>query len=189
MRTKLIIGTILLISLGLIGQSAIKQTKALNESKIKNQELQQRQTELEAETAEKERIIKDQKNTIDGLNTNRDELLKQKAELNRQLSARNTAVKAVSSPVVAKVAQSGGCEQYRALVAQYNWNVDTALSVMKAESGCNPNAVSPTADHGLMQLHNRPVYDPAQNIQIAYTMWASRGWQPWSVCVAKLNCI
>lgn len=62
----------------------------------------------------------------------------------------------------------GSCEDYRGLVSQYSWNADTALLVMSLESGCDPNAVSPTNDHGLFQLNGQPVYDPAQNIAIAY---------------------
>lgn len=81
-----------------------------------------------------------------------------------------------------------GVERYRALIAQYNWPVDTALAIMQAESGGNPNAVSPTNDYGLMQIHDGlqtygpQIFDPAFNIAIAYNVkYRSRGFRPWSV--------
>lgn len=82
---------------------------------------------------------------------------------------------------------SGNCEQYRPLVAQYNWNVDVALAVMKAESNCNPNAIhvnsNGSVDHGLFQLNNINVTDPAQNIAIAYNQkYVPSHWSPWVVC-------
>jgi hypothetical protein len=66
-----------------------------------------------------------------------------------------------------------GCENYRPLIEQYDWPVEGAMRTMKAESECDPNAVSPTDDHGLFQLHGRPVYDPAENIAIAYGMYVN----------------
>lgn len=69
------------------------------------------------------------------------------------------------------VNQPAECEKYRPLVARHNWPVDIAMLAMKLESGCDPNIVSPTNDHGLMGLHDRPVYDPAQNIKIAYDLY------------------
>lgn len=86
--------------------------------------------------------------------------------------------------VVAKV----GCEAYRELVAQYDWDVNVAVAVMRAESGCNPSAISPVNydglhDHGLFQLHGIDVYDPAENIRIAYTQkYLKGGWTHWTVC-------
>ena len=48
------------------------------------------------------------------------------------------------------VKATGGCEQYRDMVSQYDWDINTALFVMSKESGCNPNAISRTNDHGLL---------------------------------------
>lgn len=106
-----------------------------------------------------------------------------------------TEPEAVSQPEAAKVAtpapQTQGCEQYRPLVQQYAWDSRIALAVMQAESGCNPNATSPTADRGLMQVNavhiakvdgdlNR-LYDPVTNIRVAYSVYLSQGWQAWTV--------
>jgi len=78
---------------------------------------------------------------------------------------------------------TGACESYRGLVSKYNWPVDTVLAIMKAESGCNPNAVSPTDDHGLMQLHGIRIYDPAKNIRYAYyNKYMQGGFSHWVVC-------
>ena len=86
----------------------------------------------------------------------------------------------------------GNCEVYRGLVSQYSWNVETALRVMQAESGCNPNALSVTSDRGLMQInwvHSAKVggnldvlYDPATNIRVAYQVYQGASWSAWSVC-------
>ena len=83
-----------------------------------------------------------------------------------------------------------GCEQYRSEVAKYNWPVNTVLRIMKAESRCNPNAVSPTNDHGLMQLHGIPIYDPAKNIAYAYNeKYMKGGFSHWTVCTNGIvNC-
>lgn len=97
-----------------------------------------------------------------------------------------------------------GCENYRQLISQYDWNVDVALNVMRAESGCNPNAkgdnrviggiYAPSC--GLFQirtLQGRPtceqLQDPATNLEWAFKLYRSSGWKPWSVCnTGKVSC-
>jgi hypothetical protein len=89
---------------------------------------------------------------------------------------------------------SGNCESYRALVQKYfGQYTASAMTTMSHESGCNPNAISPTNDHGLFQLNNQPVYDPEANIRIAYAKFVSprRGtspnWSAWyAVCTPDL---
>lgn len=90
-----------------------------------------------------------------------------------------------------------GCENYRELVSLYTWNVDVALKVMRAESGCNPNAIGDNRviggiyapSCGLFQirtLKGRPtceqLQNPTTNIDWAWKLYQSSGWQPWSVC-------
>lgn len=105
----------------------------------------------------------------------------------------NVRVAGVQTKVSAPAPATGDVEQYRSLVAQYDWNVDQALLVMGKESGGNKTAVSSTDDHGLMQIHNglanygQAIYDPATNIKVAYGIWKGRGhgrgWTAWySVC-------
>lgn len=86
--------------------------------------------------------------------------------------------------------QRTGCETYRPLLEQYNWDVKTAIAVMQAESGCNPTILSPTADRGLMQINAvhadmvngnlNALFDPATNIQVANRVYLSQGWKGWS---------
>lgn len=79
------------------------------------------------------------------------------------------------------------CATYEPLVAQYNWNVRVAMAIMRAESGCNPYAISNAAlnydgisDFGLFQIHGQDVLEPAQNIAIAYQKYQRQGWYAWS---------
>ncbi len=97
-------------------------------------------------------------------------------------------------PVVSKKIEED-VEKWRPLVEKYfpENQVDNALKIMACESKGNPNAISRTNDHGLMQIHKglqiygTRIYDPEFNIQIAYNNYYSkRGWQPWS-CKRKLG--
>lgn len=82
-----------------------------------------------------------------------------------------------------------GCEQYRSIVNKYDWNSNVAMAVMKAESGCNPNAANYSDHHGqcvgsfgLMQLacfHTENPKNPSENIRVAYQIYSRQGWQPW----------
>lgn len=92
-----------------------------------------------------------------------------------------------------------GCEQYVSLVSQYEWNVNVALQVAKAESGCNTFAVGdkhiPPVSCGLFQVRTLPgrpsceqLQDPATNVAFAYQLYVKNGWQPWSVCRTKVAC-
>lgn len=82
------------------------------------------------------------------------------------------------------------------LVSEY-WtgaDFDRAMSIMACESGGDPNAVSPTNDHGLFQHNARYApprfeavgytwsdrYDPEANIAAAHWLWERDGWQPWT---------
>ena len=83
------------------------------------------------------------------------------------------------------VKPTNGCQTYRQLVEQYDWNARIMLAVMQAESGCNPNAISPVnydgvRDYGLMQLHGQYILEPSQNVAAAYRLWKVQGYQAWS---------
>ena len=98
------------------------------------------------------------------------------------------------TPVAQAVAYtpvSVGVEQWRSLVASIfpADTVDAVLRVMRCESGGNPNAVSPTNDHGLMQINavnfgrfgGRSPYDPQANLEVAYAMsGGGYSWGAWS---------
>lgn len=104
---------------------------------------------------------------------------------------------------VAQVSHPIGCENYRHLISQYDWNVDTFLQIAHAESGCNPSAVGDNRviggiyapSCGLFQvrtLSSRPpceeLKDPATNIAWAYRIYQGQGLGAWSVCKTVVNC-
>ena len=68
---------------------------------------------------------------------------------------------------------------------------DRAVKIAKCESGLNPKAVSPTNDHGLMQINKSvhkvdgDIYDVDTNLQFARKLYDERGWKPW-VCNTKI---
>lgn len=97
-----------------------------------------------------------------------------------------------------------GCENYRQLISQYDWNQETALQIANAESGCNPQAVGDQFEIagiyapscGLFQvrtLSSRPsceaLKDPATNIAWAYRIYQGQGYGAWSVCSYKVSCM
>lgn len=74
-----------------------------------------------------------------------------------------------------------GVERWRSMVAVYtDWNVDLMLRIMGCESGGDPNNKNRSSSaSGLFQILGGP-FDPAANIAVAHSMWATRGTQPWT---------
>lgn len=152
----------------------------------KDQTIQQKDTELQQKQKENEQLQADLQAKL-----KRQEDEKIAAERTRQASV------AVSAGG-ATYAGSGNCESYRGLVSQYNWNVSVAMKVMQAESSCNASAHNTTDNHGVcmgsfglfqISCHSGAVYDPAENVAIAYAKYQARGWQPWGVCTSgKVAC-
>lgn len=117
------------------------------------------------------------------------------APINPEPSAEPTSTPAPKPPVTAQKApiNTKGVEQWRELVERYSWPVEEALAVMKAESGGNPGAISPTNDHGLYQINWRwqaprvlkaggslqSLYEPEFNVKMAYAIYSEQGWCPW----------
>lgn len=109
---------------------------------------------------------------------------KQNDQLKKQLQAKAK----IKAKVAYFVAHTSQCAKYRPIVAQYKWDVNVAMAIMKAESNCR--AVTPDnsainfdgkPDYGLMQLHAIPVVDPVANISIAYhNKYLTQGWGAWS---------
>lgn len=140
--------------------------------KTKSEELQLKNTQLEQErqkAADQQKQIDDQK---------------------KALQAKATA-KAAAQLVAYK---TPNCASYQGLVAQYDWDVHTAMAIMQAESGCR--AITPSnaainydgvSDFGLFQLHGIDITDPAQNVAYAYyhkylpavATWGN-GFHPWN---------
>lgn len=86
-----------------------------------------------------------------------------------------------------------GCENYRSAVSQYDWDTDTMMRIMSAESGCNPtnhnyqdNHGSCMGSYGLFQIgcvHGYSVAhleNPSNNIAAAYQIWQSSGYSAWT---------
>lgn len=183
---KFLITALLAIALALPVSMALKhKSNLLNIEKSRTNQLQlQLKTEQE-QLQIKEREKVDQQKKID----------EQQQKLNeqaKQLQSKREATKKLAQAPKAPVAVSGGgnCESYRSLLADYNWDVRTAMAVMRAESGCNSSAVSHTCDSGLMQIncvHRAKVggnlellKDPATNIRVAYAIYSGAGgWSPW----------
>lgn len=195
MRNKIIIGlTLLMISIiGSVVRSNVSQAKTINSNKVEILKLNDEKWKLENETTNRAKEIDSSKQTIDQINQQLKDSQLKIDQLNKQLSAKNAteaANKAVSAVVSAKVVYPAGCEIYRPLVAQYGWNVESAMAVMKAESGCNPMAANLTDSHatckgsfGLFQIacFDGQVFDPVQNVAIAWRKYVASGWRPWSV--------
>lgn len=89
-----------------------------------------------------------------------------------------------------------GCDLYRAEVEKYDWDPDTMMRIMKAESGCNPEALNDnpaTGDYsvGLLQINlyggnaaHRPPEEelliPKNNIAFAYELFKNGGYHHWT---------
>lgn len=89
--------------------------------------------------------------------------------------------------------ETNPCGYFRPLVEKYfGESTNAAMLTMQKESGCNPNAVGPTDDHGLFQLHSQPIYDPETNIAVAYQKYVharrgSHNFSAWyAVCTPDL---
>lgn len=155
------------------------QKKSSELEKLKIQTEEQRKKD----EAEKQRIQQENEQLKKDLQAKRERQAEEKRLAAAQVTSRPAAV-----------AVSGGCESYRPLVQKYFGSATpAAMIVMQKESGCNPNAVSPTNDHGLFQLNGQPVYDPESNIRIAHAKFVSprRGtnpnWSAWyAVCTPNL---
>jgi hypothetical protein len=155
-------------------------------------------------TADTVQGIRDELNSLrkdiqDQFNATGQKLLEQDKKIEGVKQSKVEAKKAITLLQNKRPAVSGVCEQYRPLVAQYQWNVEVALAVMKAESGCNPNAANWNDSHagcrgsfGLFQIacFDGQVYDPAKNVAIAFRKYQARKWQPWGVCTRGIvRCI
>lgn len=99
-----------------------------------------------------------------------------------------TEQKTLATPAAVAIPQTQvpqGCAAYVPLLQKYDWDYHVMAAVMQAESNCNSNAASPPNydglhDYGLMQLHGQEIYDPADNIAHAYTIWQRQGYKAWS---------
>lgn len=96
---------------------------------------------------------------------------------------------------VVRKSRTTGCESYRPLLEKYDWNVNTAMAVMQAESGCRVNAYNGansngSNDAGLFQINSIHVqsglisdqarFEPSANVKAAFAIYLGSGWSAWS---------
>lgn len=91
----------------------------------------------------------------------------------------------------------GSCEQYRSLMASYDWDVSTAMRICEAESSGNVRAANWNDDHGeckgsfsLMQTacfwysefgySLSQKYDPEVHMDVAHKVYQRNGWGSWT---------
>lgn len=197
----LIVGIIVIAGLYGVHQIEKKEEKLqlrqieLKDTRIELRKLNKEYRELEQNNDTNEKKLKQ-------LRERKKELEKQvKAKKRRERIARENATRTAQAHATEQVANttapnvSTSCEAYRGLLSQYDWNVDIAMFVMEKESGCDPNAVGPTNDHGLFQLNGVPIYNAAENIAYAYhnkyvnsRVGSPRNWSSWyAVCTPGNN--
>ena len=83
----------------------------------------------------------------------------------------------------------------RALLSEFDWNIDYAYKVMICESEGNPTKINWKDNHkvckgsfGLFQLScdkgtKEELLDPETNVKIAYEVWQKNGWKKdWVNC-------
>ncbi|KKL04839.1 hypothetical protein LCGC14_2612080, partial [marine sediment metagenome] len=78
------------------------------------------------------------------------------------------------------------------IVCAHPWDCDTAMRVVKCETGgtFDPTVVGNDRERGCLQIHpvhwDKPqcdpefLFDPAYNAACAYSIWEDSGWGPWS---------
>lgn len=170
------------------------KNKAIESRQSTQKELEASQQQTEAAEA-REATEKAEKERLQGELQSR---ANQRAEAARVAAAEaSKRVAAIRAPATQPQHRAGGnlagCESMRPLVAQYDWQVDTMMRIMKAESGCNPgnhnfadNHRSCLGSYGLFQIgcvHGLSVAamsDPAQNVAAAYRIFKSQGYGAWT---------
>lgn len=81
---------------------------------------------------------------------------------------------------------------YEQLICAYAWDCNKAIHIMECESTHNPRAYA-ASNYGLFQVNAIHIdmtpnhslddlYVPEINVDIAFRLYQSRGWQPWIVC-------
>ena len=181
------------------------QIKKLNEqSKTKKEEIKKiiaekkAEEERKAKEAEQARIAAEEEVRLqaEAQEAQRQaEIAAQEAEQARQVQQQVAQQAAPVTAPTPSYGTPGNCDSYRSLVAQYDWNVDTMMYAMYAESSCNPNAIGDdyviagvyAPSCGLLQvrtLAGRPscsaLQDPATNIAASYNIWLSQGYNAWT---------
>jgi len=196
----LTVGLCLLIGIPL-GVTLRERGLQLKEDMNHRRELQGNIERVQLELNDAATQIETKGESLQKLEAEKQRLEQEKAELEKKLEA-----KAKQKVVVARAqaaTQSGvstpavaDCEQYRSIISAHfpASQVENAMRVMRAESGCRNTAENATDNHkvclgsrGLFQIGcvSTPFYaqmfEAEANIRQAAAMYKTRGWQPWSV--------
>lgn len=106
---------------------------------------------------------------------------------------------------VIKTSVPAVCNTYRAEVEKYDWDIETAMKIMKLESGCSPTNHNYNDNHknyktgeticrgsyGLFQVgcihyQGEDINDWKKNIEIAYRVYQGSSWNAWTT-YGKIN--
>jgi cell division protein FtsB len=175
---------IILLALTLLVSTALSHNQ--KESQLK----QIRQLE-EQQTRDSQQIEKEHQEKL--------KLEQEKEQLKKQLETKKQK-ETMLAQVKPRYSNSGNCETYRNLIAQYSWNVNTMIAICNAESGGDPNKANTTDNHGVcmgsyglfqISCHQGIVLDPTANVAAAWGKYTGAqnnprtnywGYWPWSVC-------
>lgn len=186
---KLFVGLIVTLLLTIPVATALKnRTNQFEIERSKNNQLQIEIKKRDSDLEKTKQELQQQSDEADKLKQKNEKLEK---DLQAKLKRKAEEQKIAAAPKAA-VGVSGSCESYRGLVAKYfpADQINNALLTMQKESGCRPTAVSPTNDHGLMQINCtyhcskvggnvNALYDPETNVKLAADIYAGRGWTAW----------
>lgn len=189
---KLFVGLIVTLILTIPVASALANKN--NQLRIEKSNQQQLQIDIkkrDSDLLKKQEELKQKADEAEKLKKQNEQLQKDlQAKIERK--AEEARVAAARQKAAVSVGASGNCESYRGLVSKYfpAGQVNNALLTMSKESGCRPTAVSPTNDHGLMQINCtyhcskvggdvNALYDPETNVRLASQIYAGRGWNAW----------
>lgn len=92
----------------------------------------------------------------------------------------------IEEPKVILIATTTELTIEQKIRATFPEDPETALKIAKCESNLNPKAISPTNDHGLMQINltvhdvEGDIYNVDTNLKFARKLYDERGWKPWT---------
>lgn len=168
-----------------------KQIESERQDKSRLQlDIQKKDSELEqikTKNAETEQQLKQKADEAEQLKQQNEQLQKD-LQAKRTKQAEDARLAAIAASGV-----SGNCQSYRSLVAKYDWDVNTMMRIMNAESSCIPTKHNHADDHrvclgsyGLFQVgcvHGYAIAyleSPENNIAAAYKIWKSQGYTAWT---------
>lgn len=146
--------------------------------------------ELHNEKVETETRLKEQKAENEALRKANEQL---EEDLQAKKAREAALARKQAERQVTQASYAVGCDNYRGLVSQYDWDTNTMMRIMAAESDCDPTNHNWADSHrtckgsfGLLQVGCVHGYgsdylsNPANNVAVAYDIWQSSGYGAWS---------